>query len=188
MIEPVAKQWRARVKGGAWDAWENGLYGQEVPPFMEIEERDLYPASALTALQEESARLQNEWDNCDEMLQAVRVSIVELRQENERLRVERYRLAYAITGGEDAPGLLDTVPVEELERIQRNNVASHNHDIDRATAAEARLAEAEKVIEPMLHGARIAEQNGYSDDNVLTINVAECRAARAFIEGRRHDG
>lgn len=32
-------QWRSRIKGGPWDAWENGRYGQEVPPFMDVEER-----------------------------------------------------------------------------------------------------------------------------------------------------
>lgn len=38
--EPRGKwQWRSRIKGGAWDAWEQGRFGQEVPPFMEVEER-----------------------------------------------------------------------------------------------------------------------------------------------------
>jgi hypothetical protein len=48
--EPAAWQWRSRIKGGAWDAWENGRYGQQVPPFMDAEERPLYahpPRSAL---------------------------------------------------------------------------------------------------------------------------------------------
>lgn len=35
----VKWQWRSRIKGGAWDAWEQGRFGQEVPPFMEVEER-----------------------------------------------------------------------------------------------------------------------------------------------------
>ena len=40
--EPVAWQWRSRIKGGAWYAWENGLYGAPIPTFLEIEERPLY--------------------------------------------------------------------------------------------------------------------------------------------------
>jgi hypothetical protein len=40
-------QWRSKIKGGAWDAWENGRYGQPVPPFMEIEERATFARAAL---------------------------------------------------------------------------------------------------------------------------------------------
>lgn len=36
---PVAWRWRSRMKGGQWDAWEQGRYGAEVPPFMEVEEQ-----------------------------------------------------------------------------------------------------------------------------------------------------
>lgn len=39
---PIAWQWRSRLKGGAWDAWERGRYNAEVPPFAEVEERALY--------------------------------------------------------------------------------------------------------------------------------------------------
>lgn len=49
--QAAAWQWRSRIKGGAWDAWENGRYGQEIPPFLDIEEREITPAtpSALSA-------------------------------------------------------------------------------------------------------------------------------------------
>ncbi|MEA9605756.1 hypothetical protein QY702_04640 [Xanthomonas campestris pv. plantaginis] len=47
--EPVAWQWRSRVKGGAWDAWENGRYGSELAPFMEVEHRALYAAPPAPA-------------------------------------------------------------------------------------------------------------------------------------------
>lgn len=42
--EPVAWQWRSRIKGGAWDSWENGRgrHGHDIPPFMDVEERPLY--------------------------------------------------------------------------------------------------------------------------------------------------
>jgi hypothetical protein len=59
--------------------------------------------------------------------------------EVKRLTQERYDLAYAITGGEDAPGLLDTVPTPQLVEIARNTHRSHSADIDRAEAAEAEV-------------------------------------------------
>jgi hypothetical protein len=37
--EPIARRWRSRMKGGAWDAWEQGRYGGEIPPFMDVEEQ-----------------------------------------------------------------------------------------------------------------------------------------------------
>lgn len=40
-LKPAKYQWRSRIKGGAWDAWENGRFGQEVPPFIEVEERKI---------------------------------------------------------------------------------------------------------------------------------------------------
>ncbi|CAD7379503.1 hypothetical protein X12_001576 [Xanthomonas arboricola] len=48
-VEPVAWQWRSRVKGGAWDAWENGRYGSEPAPFMEVQHRALYTAPPALA-------------------------------------------------------------------------------------------------------------------------------------------
>lgn len=62
-----------------------------------------------------------------------------LQRENEALKRDRYDLAYAITGGEDAPGLLDTVPTTELVEIARDTHRSHSADIDRAIAAEAEV-------------------------------------------------
>lgn len=48
---PVLWQWRSRIRGGAWDAWERGRYPGPVAPFMDIEERPLYahPAPTCTA-------------------------------------------------------------------------------------------------------------------------------------------
>lgn len=59
-----------------------------------------------------------------------------LIRENEALKKDRYDLAYAITGGEDAPGLLDSVPTSQLVDIARDTHSSHSADIDRAIAAE----------------------------------------------------
>lgn len=54
---------------------------------------------------------------------------------------ERYKLAYAICGGEDAAGLLDSLTVEELVKIQADNHARHSADIDALVKAEAKLAQ-----------------------------------------------
>lgn len=49
-VEATAWQWRSRIKGGSWDAWEQGRFNQEVPPFAEVEERASFtvPANAPT--------------------------------------------------------------------------------------------------------------------------------------------
>lgn len=87
---------------------------------------------------------------------AVRV-LAEKDKRIAELECERYKLAYAITGGEDAPGLLDTIDVDGLVKMLRNGFASHMEAIDRATAAKAEaatlralLAEAEKALEPFV--------------------------------------
>lgn len=54
--EPVAWQWRSRIKGGAWEAWENGRYKFEPAPFMDVEHRALYAAPPAAALGDEADR------------------------------------------------------------------------------------------------------------------------------------
>lgn len=49
---PAAWQWRSRIKGGAWDAWESGRFGGPAPPFMDIEERRI-PAPTLRPVSDE---------------------------------------------------------------------------------------------------------------------------------------
>jgi hypothetical protein len=49
---PADWQWRSRIKGGAWDAWERGRFSQEVPPFMEVQERPLYAAPPAPEVKE----------------------------------------------------------------------------------------------------------------------------------------
>lgn len=65
--------------------------------------------------------------------------VTEREAEIERLKLDRYELAYAITGGEDAPGLLDSLPTDQLIEIARDNAARHMGDIDRLVAFEATL-------------------------------------------------
>ena len=51
-----------------------------------------------------------------------------------------YHLAVAIMGGEDAPGLADSLPTEMLEILARSNFQRHSEDIDRLAAAQAEIA------------------------------------------------
>lgn len=61
----------------------------------------------------------------------------------QRLTDEREQLALAICGGEDAPGYANAHTVEALVEIARQQQRDHRADIDRATAAEARVTELE---------------------------------------------
>jgi hypothetical protein len=147
--QPAAKQWRARIKGGAWDAWENGRYGQEVPPFMEVEERDLYPASALTSLMEENERLKEENG--------------QLIDENSDLRYEPWpewakavlsviRKHSGYDGYDDATEGVD-MPLELSEHLSEMeaHLSEMEAEADRwknkAEAAEARAQAAEQKLE-----------------------------------------
>ncbi|MBN9459003.1 MAG: hypothetical protein J0I54_20415 [Bosea sp.] len=47
-----AWEWRSRVKGGAWDAWEQGRFGQEIPPFADVQERWTGPATLAKSASE----------------------------------------------------------------------------------------------------------------------------------------
>ncbi|MEN5276288.1 DUF3850 domain-containing protein [Brucella sp. TWI432] len=59
---------------------------------------------------------------------------------------ERYKLAYAITGGEDAPGYLDSLSVETLVEVARKNTQHWFAETDRADKAETKLAAYEKQL------------------------------------------
>ncbi len=64
-------RWRSRVKGGAWDAWEQGRYGGEVPPFMEVEEQyALLPASGAV----ESGGVEVEREACAKVADGLALS------------------------------------------------------------------------------------------------------------------
>ena len=66
--------------------------------------------------------------------------------EVKRLKQDRYDLAYAITGGEDAPGLLDSVPTSHLVDIARDTHRSHGTDIERAMAAEDKVEDLRQYL------------------------------------------
>lgn len=66
--KPVAWQWRWRMKGGAWDAWERGRFGSDAPPFMDVEERGLYSASTVEALTAERDALLSRVESLEKAL------------------------------------------------------------------------------------------------------------------------
>jgi hypothetical protein len=68
--EPVAWQWRSRIKGGAWDSWETGRYGQQVPPFMDVQERALYAHPPLSALVDNSHASEDVVESLDARMKA----------------------------------------------------------------------------------------------------------------------
>lgn len=90
-----------------------------------------------------------------------------LQRENEELRKDRYDLAYAITGGEDAPGLLDSVPTTQLVEIARNTHRSHSADIDRAEAAEAEVKRLRAIALDMQAGYREAAARAEAAEKAL---------------------
>lgn len=72
-----------------------------------------------------------------------------LRAEVERLRNEIEATRFLITGGEDAPGHIASLPFSEIERVAEENLASWRHEVDRAEAAESRASDLERqVAEP----------------------------------------
>lgn len=121
----------------------------------------LYPASAITSLMEENERerlalieraevelqkLTDDYAAEVEKRAAAEARAQAAEQEIEKLKRERYELAYAITGGEDAPGLLDSLPVYELVEIARDAHRRHSETIDREMAAEQRVKEAIEAV------------------------------------------
>ena len=82
-----------------------------------------------------------------------------LSAENEALRERAYQLAYAITGGEDAPGLLESIPTDDLSAMIRSERAGHRDyehslraqvETARADGRNEALDEAAAAMEPIL--------------------------------------
>jgi len=112
-----------------------------------IEQRD----DRIAALEAENAELRSG---------SYLVSVIE---ERERLRTERYKLAYAICGGEDAPGYLDSVDVETLVNVARDNY----RDWSAQTDANIRLRKALVEASTRMKNARGAvESNQVADKDV----------------------
>jgi hypothetical protein len=87
------------------------------------------------------------------------------------------RLKLAICGGEDVPGAINLVTIEDCERFCREAQAQHSALIDRATAAEARADRLEAaLIEALPYVESYEYDNGYKPGAVLRV-VKNIRAA-----------
>ena len=75
-----------------------------------------------------------------DQLEADGVTIATLTADRDAAQYRAYHLAVAIMGGEDAPGLADSLPTETLETLARSNFQKHSEDIDRLIAAQAEIA------------------------------------------------
>ena len=75
-----------------------------------------------------------------EQLEADGVTIATLTADRDAAQYRAYHLAVAIMGGEDAPGLADSLPIETLEAMARAHSRLHLEDIDRLAAAQAEIA------------------------------------------------
>lgn len=107
-------------------------------------------------------------------------TIADLQRENEALKKDRYDLAYAITGGEDAPGLLDSTPTSEIVEIAQHAHRCHHADIDRAMAAEAEVEHYRAAL------YEIATNDEY---RILTAEEAQTVAQKALAStGGEHHG
>lgn len=130
---PVAWQWRSRIRGGAWDAWENGRYGEfELAPFMEIEERPLYarpqPAESLADRPCDTTAVVPH-EAADGEKQATPPEPVAALVERARSRAANMRLDDALgIGGDRDDGLLDelasalTAMAEERDELRANRL------------------------------------------------------------------
>lgn len=98
------------------------------------------------------------------------------------LETERYKLAYAITGGEDAPGYLDSLSVETLAEVARDNTRRWFAETDRAEALETQLAAARNALKGLRDKGRkvLDVLKAWEDDSDLINSgkiVADFRAA-----------
>lgn len=112
-----------------------------------------------------------------------------LQRENEAMKKDRYDLAYAITGGEDAPGLLNTVPTSDLVEIARNTHRTHSADIDRAMAAVAEVERLRERLQPFSRFAGVLfERNFNRTDSVAGMDdvdgVLHTISAGPFFDAR----
>lgn len=80
------------------------------------------------------------YGNASDLIHDDGVTIATLTAERDTAQDRAYRLAVAIMGGEDAPGLADSLPTETLETLARSNFQKHSEDIDRLIAAQAEIA------------------------------------------------
>lgn len=122
-------------------------------------------------------------------------------QRVKELEAERYELACVICGGEDAPGLLDSLTVEQIEQVHADNLAftaaaqendygmvRDMYDAERASneLLSERVAVLDTALEPF---AKAADQRQVMCDDAelvtwSAITVGDLRRAKAAREGK----
>lgn len=111
-------------------------------------ERGYHPAEYVTRSQavELLAAERAEKKELDAECRVLAKRCIEKDARVKELEDERYKLAYAITGGEDAPGYLDSLSAETLVEVARKNTQHWFAETDRADKAETKLAACEKQL------------------------------------------
>lgn len=189
--EPVAWQWRCRTverdrSRGPWEPWREGRKPEFRGGTYEAEERPLYSATALE-------RVVRERDNLQARLTARAKSMLRLREAlagvHDNIEDEGDRTYFGSTNDADtfrevwqdldAWAWDDIMSDGKMTDVYAASREAHN----RAESAEAKLAEARKVIEPF---ARVGDRyySGYFDIEFAypTLRVGDVRAARRFLE------
>jgi len=130
------------IKPGSWAVLRNG----EVRGPVEVRDENLYPKFPVVAGDRTWALSgayhyggESNFDIIATLPGSPMERIAELEAENSRLADERYKLAYAITGGEDAPGLLRSMSVADLVTAIEQQVAWTAYHIDQCVRLEAAL-------------------------------------------------
>ena len=100
---------------------------------------------------------------------------------------EREQLALAICGGEDAPGYANAQTADALEKVARQDAASHIAAIGRLQAAEAvnaRLREAFGLLDKA--AGEVARMGAVTGPQWTRLTVALLKGREA-LKGESHD-
>lgn len=119
-------------------------------------------------------------DNMTANFTLIAETLLALSAENEALRERAYQLAYAITGGEDAPGLLESIPTDDLSAMIRSERAGHR-DYEHSLRAQVETARADGRNEALDEAARLIE------GNAVYFNQAFEKATAKAILDNIHD-
>lgn len=109
-------------------------------------------------------------------------SIAALTEENDRLRTERYQLAYAICGGEDAPGYLDSIDVETIAKVCRDNYLLWSKQTDKNIRLEAENERLRKALELIAEAGSMAIISGRPPGE--HVDAAKFLDAVSALEGK----
>lgn len=186
--EPVAHQWRTRIKGGAWDAWENGKYRQECPPFMEVEERPLFATPQASAMKVRDL----EWeDHCGRLRSRSEIGTYWIEDNGPHWKNDRYWLTSELIQIHLRFSTLEEAQAAACADFARRAISTllpDTGEVERPAAGEMIEIDGEKyrkfirypeeVTDGTLRCIRCGQidEDGFHDDDI-------CRAA---LEGHGH--